>query len=132
MTDLLHILPDFPTRPYTHLIPSLEKNLITTTDLLTLDTVEIARRAQLPPLDVRRLTNHIIALLQGQLGLQVGDQPQLRPSNVEAKPVTPSLRTEGKDLLRGWSMISTLDEELDAALGGGIPTGYLTEITGER
>ncbi|KAI9870831.1 MAG: hypothetical protein M1830_003748, partial [Pleopsidium flavum] len=25
----------------------------------------------------------------------------------------------------------TLDEELDAALGGGVPTGYITEITGE-
>jgi hypothetical protein len=25
-----------------------------------------------------------------------------------------------------------LDEELDAALGGGIPRGYLVEITGER
>jgi DNA repair protein RAD57 len=32
----------------------------------------------------------------------------------------------------GWRWISTLDEELDAALGGGIPPGYLVEITGER
>jgi DNA repair protein RAD57 len=32
----------------------------------------------------------------------------------------------------GWNCISTLDEKLDAALGGGIPPGYLVEITGER
>lgn len=31
-----------------------------------------------------------------------------------------------------WSAISTLDESLDEVLGGGILTGYITEITGER
>jgi DNA repair protein RAD57 len=31
-----------------------------------------------------------------------------------------------------WSAISTLDDAMDMALGGGIPTGYVTEVTGER
>lgn len=35
------------------------------------------------------------------------------------------------DLSR-WNAISTLDPALDELLGGGIPTGYLTEVTGER
>ena len=35
------------------------------------------------------------------------------------------------DLSR-WNTISTLDSVLDELLGGGIPTGYLTEVTGER
>ncbi|EHA57124.1 hypothetical protein MCOR07_004216 [Pyricularia oryzae] len=41
------------------------------------------------------------------------------------------LRHNHAQLAARWSTISTLDPELDAALGGGIPTGYVTEITGE-
>lgn len=37
-----------------------------------------------------------------------------------------------KKLGRKWRSISTLDDSIDAALGGGIPTGYITEFTGER
>ncbi|KAI9699393.1 MAG: hypothetical protein M1836_003004 [Candelina mexicana] len=133
MTDLLHILP---TSSYTHLLPSLEKNLITTVDLLTLDALEIAKRAQLPPLDVRRLINAVIAALHGELGLSIeaGDgtanddgRPSIqKPFNKKAR-----LNKTGSELVEEWQTISTLDEQLDAALGGGIPTGYITEITGE-
>ena len=42
----------------------------------------------------------------------------------------PDLRS-GDALLDQW-MISTLDDKLDIALNGGIHSGYLTEITGER
>ena len=132
MTDLLHTLPDFPTKSYTHLIPSLEKHLITTTDLLTLDALEIAKRAQLPVLDVRRLATHILAALQGQLGLTASDdQIKSNPSEQGGKDKG-HLRKTGRDLGDQWSMISSLDDEIDEALGGGIPTGYITEITGER
>lgn len=31
-----------------------------------------------------------------------------------------------------WNTISTLDPKLDAAFGGGIPAGYVTEVVGER
>ncbi|TLS25167.1 hypothetical protein PpBr36_07460 [Pyricularia pennisetigena] len=41
------------------------------------------------------------------------------------------LRHNHAQLAARWSTISTLNPELDAALGGGIPTGYVTEITGE-
>ncbi|TLD10324.1 hypothetical protein PgNI_06068 [Pyricularia grisea] len=41
------------------------------------------------------------------------------------------LRHNHAQLAARWSTISTLDPELDAALGGGIPTGHVTEITGE-
>lgn len=131
MTDLLHTIPDFPTRLYTHLLPSLEKHLITTTDLLTLDALDVAKRAQLPLLDVRRLANHVVAILHGQLGLNNGNSSNFE--NVgEARAGFGSLRLGGKDPIAQWSTISTLDPTLDAALGGGIPTGYITEITGER
>ena len=131
MTDILHTIPDFPVRLYTHLIPSLEKHLITTTDLLTLDALEIAKRAQLPVLDARRLANHVLAILQGQLGLNNENAPKFE--NVgEGQADFGTLKQIGKDIITRWDTISTLDPTLDAALGGGIPTGYITEITGER
>ena len=131
MTDLLHIIPDFPIKLYTHLIPSLEKHLITTTDLLTLDALEIAKRAQLPLLDVRRLANHVIVILQGQLGLK--NENAAKFENVgEDQADFGTLKQTGERIATQWKTISTLSVTLDAALGGGIPTGYITEITGER
>lgn len=124
MTDLLHTIPDFPTKSYTHLLPSLEKHLITTTDLLTLDALEVAKRAQLPLLDVRRLAAHVVSILHGQLGV-AQDGGHEHGGNVG------SLKNSGEEIVGQWSTISTLDDSLDEALGGGIPTGYITEITGE-
>lgn len=124
MTDLTAVLPGFPTQQYVRLLPSLEKNLITTADLLTLDAAEIAKRAQLPLLDLKRLCNAVLEALYVSLG--VHDAPNEAPGNAL------SLRKTGKDILNSWNTISTLDDELDRALGGGIPTGYITEVTGER
>ena len=130
MTDLLHVVPSFPTKSYTHLLPSLEKNLITTTDLLSLDALEIAKRAQLPLLDVRRLANHVLKELQSELGL--GDVDEEESDGRREKVGRGTLRKTGRAVVERWTTISTLDEALDVALGGGIPTGYITEITGER
>jgi DNA repair protein RAD57 len=123
MTDLIAVLPDFPTQHYVHLIPSLEKNLLATADLVTLDCLEIAKRAQLPLQDVRRLCNAVLEALHASLGINgINDQGQGHDS----------LRKLGIDLVNSWNTISTLDDELDLALGGGIPAGYITEVTGER
>lgn len=132
MTDLLHTIPDFPTKLYTHLIPSLEKNLITTTDLLTLEPLEVARRAQLPLLDVKRLTKHVLASLQNQLGLPEGKEALRNYEDQQTDQQVSTLRKSGSAIAERWSAISTLDPTLDTALSGGIPTGYITEITGER
>lgn len=142
MTDLLHTIPDFPTKTYTHLLPSLEKHHITTADLLTLDAGEIARRAQVPLLDVRRLAKHVIEILGGQLGLGLASSflPSAAPTPASAAaPAAPTgngagLKKSGREVIldQKWRVISTLDDSIDAALGGGIPTGYITEITGER
>lgn len=123
MTDLLHTIPGFPTKTYAHLLPSLEKHLVTTTDLLTLDALDIAKRAQLPLLDVRRLINHVVTILQSQLGLSQGP---------DCSDFQGSLRKSGKETVGKWGTISLIDDSLDGAIGGGIPTGYVTEITGER
>jgi DNA repair protein RAD57 len=124
MTDLLHVIPTFPTASYTHLIPSLEKHLVTTNDLLTLDPVEIFRRARLPAVDVRRLISHVLEHLQCQLDIMNDAGIGVRPEG--------GLRRGGEELGRAWHTISLLDPHIDEMLGGGLPTGYITEVTGER
>lgn len=135
--DLLSVLPGFPTKPYTHIIPSLERRQITTADLITLDALEIAKRARIPPADVRRLCSDVIAALHLDLGFS---QEQLGPDTTNGNDVDSTSQRQGRlvlgpstklDLSR-WNMIGTLDSALDALLGGGIPTGYVTEVVGER
>lgn len=132
MADLLHILPSFPTGSYTHLLPSLERHFITTTDLITVDAIELAKRAQLPVPDVRNLANAVVAALKVDLGTQDQDDVCRRAEATSPDRQGVLLRRNGRELVESWSVISLLDEQLDAGLGGGIPTGYVTEITGER
>ncbi|KAI9647540.1 DNA repair protein rhp57 [Ciborinia camelliae] len=135
MTDLLDILPHFPTQKYVRLLPSLEKNLVTVADLLTLDCVEIAKRATLPLLDVKRLCADVLVHLRRDLGI---GEVELRDegsgegeNNSDGAGKEKKLRKSGKEVVDQWEVISTLDEDMDRALGGGIPTGYITEVTGE-
>ncbi|KAL6154230.1 DNA repair protein rhp57 [Exserohilum turcicum] len=114
MTDLLQVLPDFDARPFSHLLPSLDKALITTNDVVTLDAAHVARRAQLPAGELRKLADALVPALHRQLGFRAADAP----ANFFADS-------------DGWTCISTLDDALDAALRGGIPRGYLVEVTGE-
>jgi DNA repair protein RAD57 len=123
MTDLLHVLADFPTASYSHLIPSLDKAHITTSDLLTLDAVHVARRAQLPPAEVAKLAEAVLQALRADVSAS-SIKKSSTARHEEEKASLPGLRE--------WQTISTLDDTLNAALGGGIPTGYMTEITGER
>ena len=104
MTDLAQILPNFPTSDYVRLIPPLERAHVTTSDLITQNVAEIAKRARLPLLDLKRLCDAVLQALQ---------------SDLKENVFTPKT-------------ISTLDGTLDDALGGGIPTGYITEVVGER
>lgn len=131
MTDILHILPSFPADDYSHLLPSLERSMITTTDLMILDPGEIAKRAQLHVANVRSLSDTIRTSLRASMGLGVDGTESTR-AVMQNRNGGPCLRHDGRALMDKWSMISTLDDGLDAALGGGIPTGYVTEITGER
>ncbi|KAJ4987515.1 DNA repair protein RAD57 [Stagonosporopsis vannaccii] len=118
MTDLLQVLPGFETRPFSHLLPSLDRALVTTADLLTLDAHHVAKRAQLPAAELRKLVDALVPALHRQLGLG-GDAAAPACPPALASPAAP------------WACISTLDDALDAALGGGIPPGYLVEVAGE-
>ncbi|KAK8093835.1 DNA repair protein RAD57 [Apiospora hydei] len=120
MTDLSRVLPGFPTAQYAGLLPALENNKVTTAELLTLDIADLGKRTKLPLLDLKRLCNAVLEALHVDLGVS------------EKQPDKPSaLKQTASDLAQRWSTISTLDESLDQALGGGVPTGYVTEIVGE-
>lgn len=91
---------------------------------------------------MRRLCADVVAGLHGELGyrstssVRVGanDGKYDNDNGNEGGEVVVAPKDGGGrrlDLSR-WSTISTLDPALDELLGGGIPTGYLTEITGER
>lgn len=107
MTDLLDVLPAFDTASYSHILPSLERAQVDCCDILTLDPLDLAKRASVPSAEVRRLKDEVDAQLQEQL-------EQLEGENKE------------------WAQISTLDPRVDELLGGGFAAGYLSEITGER
>ncbi|KAI1492993.1 DNA repair protein RAD57 [Biscogniauxia mediterranea] len=141
MTDLSRILPDFPIAQYAHLLPAIEKHHLSTTDLLTLDVTDIGKRTQLPLLDIKRLCNAVLRALHVDLGVLEAQDDVKRPhprdpakASSGLRPGTrPSaLRHTGAELIaKPWRAISTLDASLDAALGGGVPAGYVTEIVGE-
>ncbi|CAJ2511089.1 Uu.00g067140.m01.CDS01 [Anthostomella pinea] len=125
MTDLSRILPEFPLAQYARLLPAIEKHQLTITDLLTLEFPDIGKRTQLPLLDIKRLCNAVLEALHKDLG--VADSPA--PGKQSGGS---ALRHTGSELVaKPWNTISTLDKSLDEALGGGIPSGYITEITGE-
>ena len=114
MTNLLTVLPEFNVQPYTHILPSLEKALVSIADLLTLDAFDVAKRAQVPPAEVKKLAERILEELQASTYRGEDNETNDRPDSA----------TPGR--------ISALDDGIDDALTGGIATGTLTEFVGER
>lgn len=105
------------------------------TDLLTLEVADIGKRTQLPLLDLKRLCNAVLEALHSDLGVAKKDSEGVRSAQTQAENGNVShgatFRHSLPALISQWSTISTLDPILDAALGGGIPTGSITEIAGE-
>lgn len=124
MTNILTVLPDFDVAAFTHIIPSLERALISTADLLSLDALDVAKRAQVPPGEVKKLAH---ALLD-RLHVDCAAAKAPRDQGLDGWHGFESVR----DVTDRWTTISTLDDRLDFALGGGIARGHLTEVVGER
>ena len=129
MADLPEVLPSFDLRPYSHLLYSLRKNSILVSDLVSLDPIQIAKRCPLPLLDVQRLVGDVIEALQKQLNIAPARQSTSSELLASTNRVVLS---EIEGLRPELNYVSTLDDSIDHALGGGFPAGYLTEIVGER
>lgn len=126
MTDLLHVVPDLDVSQYSHILPSLEKALISSTDLLTLDVLDIAKRAHVPLAEVRRLADEVLRELHAQLHVD-RSPPADKSSDSSDNNGVPGGNKHDSSV-----RISTLDPGLDIALGGGFCAGRLSEVTGER
>ncbi|KAI6868998.1 P-loop containing nucleoside triphosphate hydrolase protein [Hortaea werneckii] len=125
MTNLLTVLPDLDIRPFTHILPSLEKALVSTADLLTLEPADIARRAQVPPREVEKLATILVDGLHGGSG----DNANRERSDVGDAGAGNVV--DGEELVKDAQAISTLDDDLDQQLNGGIAAGTVTEFVGE-
>lgn len=130
MTDLSRILPDFPVARYAGLLPQLEKHQVTTADLLSLDVFDLGKRTKLPLLDLRRFCNAVLEALHADLGVAARPPAPAGDGDDEKDDACP-LRRTGADLAGRMATVSTLDEAMDRVLGGGVPVGHITEITGE-
>ena len=132
--DLLLVLPGFVTKPFAHILPPLERAKVTTVDVITLDSLEIAKRARVPPADVRRLSSCIVEALHTDVGFEK-PQTNTGTSDGPSSSINPDATTRkigSTKRASQWNAISTLDPAMEGLLGGGIPTGYVTEVTGER
>jgi DNA repair protein RAD57 len=109
MSDII-LVPTLP-QPSSRILQALDNAGIQTVDLLTLDVFEIHRRTQLSVIDVQRLVKDVISTLSQSAEKEVKTAEQ-RSGDV--------------------AFLSTGDAKIDQLLGGGFPTSYLTEITGER
>ncbi|KAI9661392.1 MAG: hypothetical protein M1831_003125 [Alyxoria varia] len=138
MTDLHFLLPSFnapaDSNPAAQALAAIENAHLTTSDLLALDTWEVAKRTGLSVTVVKnlveRIANKLCADLEGEDDSEVyrgGDGGGREGNDQKATGV----KSTGLLLRERWSMISTLDDALDEAIGGGFPVGYVTEITGE-
>ena len=130
MTDLLHVVPDLDVSQYSHILPSLERALISSTDLLTLDVLDIAKRAHVPLAEVRRLADEVLRELHAQLN--TAKVPSVQKTSQATETRGEDDTHDGSKVRDSGFRISTLDPGLDVALGGGFYAGRLSEVTGER
>ena len=120
MTDLLRILPSFPASTFAALLPTIEQHGLSTIDLLALHPADIARRTRLPILDLKRLIATVYTSLAD-----------------DVEPTRPLADLDdddgggGGEVSGGPATISTLDDGIDSALGGGVPVACVTEFAGE-
>ncbi|KAL9110982.1 MAG: hypothetical protein Q9227_004597 [Pyrenula ochraceoflavens] len=126
MSDLLCVLPAFPTNLYLHLLPSLERHNVTTADLVSLNAIEIAKRTYLPVLDLHQLCKHVIDDLHRDVGLQ---RTESEPADSAASFAQESQHSAPREMSSNF--ISILDPGLNAILQGGFSIGHVTEVTGE-
>jgi DNA repair protein RAD57 len=110
MSDI--ILVSNLATPSNRVLQALDNAGLHVVDLLTLDVFEIHRRTQLSVIDVQNLVRDVIIALIG---------------TIEGE----CIRT-AEERSRELAFLTTGDEKLDDLLGGGIPTGSLTEVSGER
>jgi len=109
MSDLI-LLGGLPV-PSSRVLQALDNANVSTVDLLTLDVFEIHRRTGLSVIDVQNLVTDVLAAFA---------------TGTEGETKTAAERE------RDFAFLTTGDKRIDELLGGGLPSGSLTEVAGER
>lgn len=131
MADLTEVLPHFDLEPWKHLTYSLGKRNILTAELIAIDPVEIVKRCPLPLKEVRRMATAVTDALRADLGfvsMPPPSRPQVNGEESRNKKAIFGPTAEA----RAAQYVKTLDSTIDECLRGGLPTGRITEIVGER
>jgi DNA repair protein RAD57 len=110
MSDII-LLPEISQRVSSRVLQLVDNAGVSVVDVLTLDAVEVSRRTKLSVLDVQDMVKCVL----DTLGMEISTD------------VKTAVERE-----RDFAFLTTGDEKLDRLLGGGIPTGSITEVTGER
>lgn len=131
MADLTEVLPNFDLEPWKHLTFSLEKRNVLTAELISLDPTEIVKRCPLPLKEVERMTAAVTCALKADLGFLSMQPPPERQVEVE-RPLKDTGQPGHPLPQKRAQFVKTLDSAIDHCLGGGFPTGKITEIVGER
>lgn len=131
MADLTEVLPTFDLEPWKHLTFSLGKKNVLTTELVSLDPAEIAKRCPLPLKELERMAAAVSHALRADLGF-TSMRPPPKPRVDEENPLRERRQTNSDVLQKQTHYVKTLDATIDNCLGGGFPTGNITEIVGER
>jgi len=114
MTDYATLLPTFFTdaahEPLLPHLPILEDHDLSISDILTIDPVDLSSRTKIKPDNINALIKATVDALNASHG----------PSKT------------GLDLLKVQNFVSLGNDGIDTFLGGGILTGGVVEIVGER
>jgi DNA repair protein RAD57 len=137
MTDLTQLLPNFPIdgKAY-HTLGLLEAKGVTTLDLLTLAPADVCARTGLRRDAIDPFIAAVSKALREDMGVGrsrssgINDEknnPEAQATNIEGLKVL-----NGLEAIERTGFITTADPVLDKVLGGGIATGYIIEVVGER
>ena len=123
------MVPNFDTKPFSHILHSLEKNSITVTDLLTQDPSAIAARCTVD-IDVHKLSKAIAQALQQDVAAGTRKRKTIDTTSASTSGVSPQAK-KTKQVQPQKPIVRTLDKKIDEALHGGLQVGHVTEIVGE-
>ena len=110
MSDII-LLSNLEKQP-NRVLHALDNAGLQVDDLLTLDAFEIHRRTGLSVIDVQNLVKSVVAAFK--------------------KTIEDEWTKTAEQRIREFAFLTTGDKRINELLGGGIPTGSLTEVTGER
>lgn len=137
MTDLTQLLPNFPIDDKIYqTLNLLEAKGVTTLDLLTLTPTDVCVRTGIRRDVIEPFIAMVSRALREDIGVgrteSSGTEKDEQKEEAKTNQTEPLRVLDGMETMARPKFITTADPVLDKVLGGGIPTGYIIEVVGER